>query len=618
MDKVPFVNLPPRGVLSDAPVVPGLPGFAGKFLPLEEVRKLYGRLRSAPRGFQLDALLAEMNINLQVHAADLERVPRKGPLVAVANHPFGVLDGAVLAVLLSRARPDVKILTNSLLEDIPELHQQCFFVDPFRTGLSAEKNKRPVKLALEWLQQGRTLAVFPAGEVSQWNLRQAQITDPAWNTLAARLIRKTGASALPVYFCGRNSVSFQLAGMINPRLRTFFLLQEFLEQRNKVVQVRIGSAIPSTLISNLENDEEATEYLRLRTYLLAYRGKKTTSLPSKMRSALPRKIEAIAPEAPTQFIIDDLNRLPVERLLVENADFAVYVARGSELPHSLEELGRLREITFRAAGEGTGRSADLDSFDPYYWHLLLWSKQNHELAGSYRAANSDEVIRQYGVKGLYTNTVFRYDEQLFMKIGSALELGRSFVRPVYQRQYGPLLLLWKGIARFVAAHPETPVLFGAVSISNEYTSLSREMMVRYFERRNDGLDFAGLVQPRTPMRAPMIRRSDCRAICRVLRDLDELADPISDIEEDGKGLPILLKQYAKLGGRLVGFNLDRKFSDVLDGLVIVDLRQTQPSVLERYMGKEGYANFRSVHASQVASLDIPFLGNDSAAIHAAF
>jgi len=618
MDKVPFVNLPPRGVLSDAPVVPGLPGFAGKFLPLEEVRKLYGRLRSAPRGFQLDALLAEMNINLQVHAADLERVPRKGPLVAVANHPFGVLDGAVLAVLLSRARPDVKILTNSLLEDIPELHQQCFFVDPFHTGLSAEKNKRPLKLALEWLQQGRTLAVFPAGEVSQWNLRQAQITDPAWNTLAARLIRKTGASALPVYFCGRNSVSFQLAGMINPRLRTFFLLQEFLEQRNKVVQVRIGSAIPSTLISNLENDEEATEYLRLRTYLLAYRGKKTTSLPSKMRSALPRKIEAIAPEAPTQFIIDDLNRLPVERLLVENADFAVYVARGSELPHSLEELGRLREITFRAAGEGTGRSADLDSFDPYYWHLLLWSKQNHELAGSYRAANSDEVIRQYGVKGLYTNTVFRYDEQLFMKIGSALELGRSFVRPVYQRQYGPLLLLWKGIARFVAAHPETPVLFGAVSISNEYTSLSREMMVRYFERRNDGLDFAGLVQPRTPMRAPMIRRSDCRAICRVLRDLDELADPISDIEEDGKGLPILLKQYAKLGGRLVGFNLDRKFSDVLDGLVIVDLRQTQPSVLERYMGKEGYANFRSVHASQVASLDIPFLGNDSAAIHAAF
>ncbi len=134
-------------------------------------------------------------------------------------------------------------------------------------------------------------------------------------------------------------------------------------------------------------------------------------------------------------------------MLIENADFAVYTARASELPHALDELGRLREVTFRAAGEGTGRSADLDEFDAYYWHLLLWSKEKRELAGAYRAGNTDEIIRRHGVKGLYTNTVFRYDERLFLKIGSALELGRSFVRPEYQRQYAPLLLLWKGIAR---------------------------------------------------------------------------------------------------------------------------------------------------------------------------
>jgi hypothetical protein len=171
------------------------------------------------------------------------------------------------------------------------------------------------------------------------------------------------------------------------------------------------------------------------------------------------------------------------------------------------------------------------------------------------------------------------------------------VRPEYQRQYAPLLLLWKGIARFVAARPETPVLFGAVSISNEYNSLSREMIVRYFEQRQDGdsREFSDLIQARTPFRAPKIRRWDCGAICGALRDLDELAEPISDIEEDGKGLPILLKQYAKVGGRLVGFNLDRKFSDVVDGLVIVDLRQTDPQVLERYMGKSGHANFRHFH-----------------------
>jgi putative hemolysin len=589
-----------RGVLTEPPLLAGLPGFAGKFIPMEQARELYQRVRLAPQGFRLEALLAEMKIKLDVQATDLERIPVKGPLVAVANHPFGVLDGAALAVLLLRVRPDVKILTNSLLDGIPDLREHCIFVDPFRTPFSADKNVKPLKQAMEWLRQGGALAVFPAGEVSQWNVREAQVTDPAWNTVAARLVRKAGASALPVYFCGRNSVTFQLLGLIHPRLRTLFLLQEFLQQREKDVRVRIGKAIPSELIANLDSDEEATEYLRLRTYLLSYRGKNPISLPAKMRAALPRKPqEPIASEVPSRFVVNDIAALPAERLLVENAEFAVYAARASELPHLLDELGRLREITFRAAGEGTGRSADLDHFDAYYWHLLLWNKGKQELAGAYRVGNTDEIIRKHGIKGLYTNTVFRYDEQLFLKIGSALELGRSFVRLEYQRQYAPLLLLWKGIARFVAARPETPVLFGAVSISNEYSSLSREMIVRYFEQRSvkdeDGREFAGLVQARTPFRAPRLRRWDCGAICSALRDLDELAEPISDVEEDGKGLPILLRQYANVGGRLVGFNLDRKFSDVVDGLMIVDLRQTDPSVLERYMGREGYAGFRQFH-----------------------
>ncbi len=605
MPNLPMERDRERGALTEPPLLPGLPGFAGKFIPLEQARELYERVRTAPPGFRLEALLAEMKVKLVVQPADIERIPVHGPLVAVANHPFGVLDGVALAVLLSRVRSDVKILTNSLLESIPELHEHCIFVDPFNTSSSTDKNLKPLREAMEWLRQGRALAVFPAGEVSQWNVREGQITDPAWNTVAARLVRKTGASALPVYFCGRNSVTFQLLGLINPRLRTLFLLQEFLQQRDRDVQVRIGGAIPSELIVNLDSDEEATEYLRLRTYLLSYRGKKQLSLPTRMRSALPRKPqEPIAAEVPSRFVVNDIAALPAERMLVENAEFAVYAARASELPHLLDELGRLREITFRAAGEGTGRSLDLDQFDAYYWHLLLWNKEKQELAGAYRAGNTDQIIRDHGIKGLYTNTVFRYDEQLFLKIGSALELGRSFVRPEYQRQYAPLLLLWKGIARFVAAHPETPVLFGAVSISNEYSSLSREIIVRYFEQRKfkdeDGREFADLIHARTPFRAPKLRRWDCGALCSLLQDLDQLAEPISDVEEDGKGLPILLKQYAKVGGRLVGFNLDRKFSDVVDGLVIVDLRQTDPSVLERYMGKQGYAGFRGFHQSTSA------------------
>ena len=238
MPKLPTTRDEEPAILSDSPHVPGLPGFAGKFIPMEQARELYQRVRLAPRGFRLQALLAEMQIKVEVQSADLERIPAKGALVAVANHPFGMLDGAALGVLLSRVRPDVKILANSLLESIPELHEHCIFVDPFRAASAGDKNASALESAVEWLSGGGALAVFPADEVSQWNLWQGQVTDPAWNTVAARLVRSTGADALPIYFCGHNSVQFQLLGLINPHFRTLFLLQEFLQQRVKDVQVR--------------------------------------------------------------------------------------------------------------------------------------------------------------------------------------------------------------------------------------------------------------------------------------------------------------------------------------------------------------------------------------------
>jgi putative hemolysin len=280
---------------------------------------------------------------------------------------------------------------------------------------------------------------------------------------------------------------------------------------------------------------------------------------------------------------------------VETGEFSVYAAQAPEIPHLLQEVGRLREVTFREVGEGTGKHSDLDRFDRHYWHLLLWSKSKDELVGAYRVGNTSEIVAEQGVGGLYTNTLFRYDERLFHRMGSALELGRSFIRCEYQRQYAPLLLLWKAIARFVAVRPETPVLFGAVSVSNTYNRASRELIYAFFEARKQGDELAGLVTPRRPYRPIRMGRWDSRAACHILRDLDELSEPIADVEVDGKGLPILLKQYAKVGGKLLGFNVDRKFSDVLDGLVVVDLRQTEATILDRYMGREEAAAFRRYH-----------------------
>jgi putative hemolysin len=583
-------------VLSRVVEFTGLPPLAEKFVPVNRLRDLYRRVRGSANGFRLETLLEEMRITLRVDAADVARVPATGPVVVVANHPFGMLDGAALAVLLMRVRRDVKVITNFLLGDVPELKQHCIFVDPFESQRSHQSNHRALREALDWLMLGGMIAVFPAGEVSHWQFPQAQIADPAWNDTAVRLIRKTGATALPVYFCGHNSVGFQLFGMVHPRLRTAFLLQEFLQQEGRTVEVRVGGEIEAEAISGVADDRQAVEYLRWRTYLLGRRNKAEISWPEAMKSKLSlRPQKALAQAVSAELLAGELDRLPRERCLVGSGDLAVYVVEAEQTPQMLQELGRLREVTFRQAGEGTGKSLDLDRFDRYYWHLLLWNKEKRELVGAYRVGNTSEILPHYGISGLYTSTLFRYDERVFDKIGPALELGRSFVRPEYQRQYAPLLLLWKGIARLVAMHPELPVLFGAVSISNDYNRASREMIYRFFEWRMQHDELSGMIKPRRPFRPARLRPWDCGAMSCGLRHLEDLSQPITDVEVDGKGLPILLRQYAKIGGRLLGFNVDRKFSNVLDGLVVVDLRQTESSVLERYMGREGAARFRKQH-----------------------
>ncbi len=581
------------GVLSR---VAQFPGIAAKLTPIGKIRDLYRRVQQSPEGFRVENLLAEMRIELRISSTDQSRIPLTGPVVVVANHPYGVMDGAILTVLLTRVRPDVKILTNFVLADVPELQQHCLFVDPFQTDRSIESNRKTMREALAWLQRGGMLAIFPAGEVSHLQMPVAHIADPAWNETAVRLIGRTGAVALPIYFCGHNSVGFQFLGMIHPRLRTTFLLQEFLQHEGKTVEVRIGSPIAHESIQSCSGDREATEYLRWRTYLLARRKKAATSWPTTLRSRLAARVqEPVAAPLSPELLSAEIEALPATNRLAENGDFSVHLGSASEIPNLLLEVGRLRELTFRSAGEGTGKRRDLDSFDEYYSHILLWNKTKRELVGAYRAGDTAEILVRRGTDGLYTSTLFRYEERLFQKLGPALELGRSFVRPEYQRQYAPLLLLWKGIARLVAMRTDIAVLFGAVSISNDYNGASREMIYSFFQARMQEDELAAYIEPRRPFRPGFLRRWDCRSMCHALRHLDELSEPITDVEVDGKGLPILLRQYAKIGGKLLGFNVDRKFSNVLDGLVVVDLRQTDSAVLERYMGREAARRFRNAH-----------------------
>jgi len=567
-----------------------------RLMPLERVRDLYRRAQRPTSRSILENVLSEMRVECRISGSDLARIPTTGPVVVTANHPFGLLDGAVLGALLSRVRSDVKILTNFLLAEIPEMDEHCIFVDPFGGQHSSVHNRKGVRQAVAWLAGGGMLATFPAGEVSHIRFSDLGISDPEWNSMAARLVRLTNAVALPVFLPGCNSATFQALGLLHPQLRTAWLLNEFLQQTDRTVEVRVGSRIPAAKLDEIGSDRNAANYLRWRTYVLAQRGQPARRLPPALDSMLNRRtLRRIADALPAEALRREVDQLPVSQCLFENCDYSVYAAKAREVPKLLQETARLREITFRAAGEGTGNSADLDRFDHYYTHVLLWNKAKGELAGGYRLGLTTEILPHLGIAGLYTNTLFRFHPRFFEKLGPALELGRSFIRLEYQRQYAPLLTLWKGIGRYLVQHPQFATLFGAVSISNGYSRWSRELIYRFFQERAGSRDQGRLVKPRCRFRARWARPMDQNAVSLQLNELEHLTDPIADVESDGKGVPILLKHYARLGGRILSFNLDREFSDTLDGLVLVDLPQSNPTLLQRYMGEDGFRAFTSYH-----------------------
>jgi putative hemolysin len=310
---------------------------------------------------------------------------------------------------------------------------------------------------------------------------------------------------------------------------------------------------------------------------------------------------AIAAPVAQTLLKAEVEALPAEQRLIASGQFLVQYARAAQIPWCLQEIGRLRELTFRAAGEGTGKSSDIDLFDAYYLHLFVWDAQAGAIVGAYRMGRVDEILERYGRRGLYTQSLFKYGPRFLENIHPAIELGRSFVRAEYQRSFSPLMLLWRGIGRFILRSPRYAVLFGPVSISNNYAPLSRRLIVDYLNMNNIRADLARHVKPRRPFRGARSEIWDQVEIAN-LKDIEDLSRVVASIERDCKGVPILLRQYLKLGGRLLGFNADDQFSDALDGLIMVDLRASDPRVLARYMGEEGAAAFLAAHRNDIGSL----------------
>lgn len=568
--------------------------------------------RGAERPF-CERSIESLGVRIDVDEADFARIPRSGPLIVVSNHPYGGLDGIVLGALLQRVRPDVRLFANYLLRMIPEMHDVSIFVDPFGGVEATSRNLRGTRAAIRWVRDGGVLGVFPAGEVSHLTLQRRTVTDPPWSHTVARLVAATGAAVMPIFFHGENSKLFQAAGLIHPRLRTMLLPRELLRRRQQPVRIEIGSVIPNERLARvLDNASKAgdsrdhgvaevTEYLRVRTYILRGRAEPASAIAgasgrgASMTAAPPQPDEPIVPALPAAEVEAEIAGLPAEQCLAQSGELHAWIGTAAELPRVMRELGRLREKTFRLVGEGTGKAIDLDRFDQHYLHLFIWHRTQRKIAGAYRLGPTDEILRRDGVRGLYTSTLFDYQPRLLEQIGPALEMGRSFIVPEFQRDYTPLLLLWKGIGEFLVRNPRYRRLFGPVSVSDEFHTMTKQLLMTFLRAHSFDDGLAALVAPRNPPRTIPFRDADPRRLATLVQDMSDVEELVREIESNRRSVPVLLRQYLRLNAKLLGFNIDPQFGDVLDGLVLVDVPAMDRPLLNRYLGRDGAAAYLTYH-----------------------
>ncbi len=588
-----------------AGIRPGLPRTAYRCVaPLFEraigiraVNQLYDDSRGTPSETFFQTVLENLGVRYRFSQQEAARIPPEGPVFVIANHPFGGLDGIILGDLLLSIRPDSRLLVNYLLLRMSEMDPIVFGIDPFGGTEAARFNGRSVRDSLRWLREGHLLGTFPAGEVSHFRLRQGRVTDSDWNPVSAKLIRKSGAAVVPIFFSGGNGILFNALGTIHPRLRTLLLARELGNKKGREISLRIGSPIPPSRIAEFTDERSLLEFVRLRTYLLGGSDRRPHG-PLRIRPNLrfprpstPRKDppghQPLIDPVPTERILAEIARIPPEGLVLEKKQFRVYIVRGSDAPDILLELGRLRELTFREVKEGTGKPYDTDHFDLDYLQLFLWNEEEQQIIGGYRKGQTDMILPVKRKRGFYTSTLFRFRTAFLERLDPAMEMGRSFIVPSYQRKFATLSLIWQGIGGFIARNPRYRYLFGPVSINCEYETISKDLIIHFLRGNNFDKFLSGKVKAKSPpSKSKLLSKEEREAIARGVKDIDDVSALIAEIEPDKKGVPTLLRHYVKLNARFLSFNVDADFSDVLDGLMVVDLLETDPKTVRFFMGSE--------------------------------
>lgn len=514
----------------------------------------------------VEQALDHFDFGVTVSDRERERIPAWGRVVIVANHPIGSLDGLALLKLVGEVRRDVKVVANDVLAVVEPARSLLLPVD----NMGARTGRDNLRAIEQHLLNDGAVIIFPAGEVSR--MGATGIRDGRWRHGFLRFAAKTRAPILPMFVDARNSALFYSLSMVAKPLSTLWLVREMFKHNSQSVRVRIGQAIDFEVYNNLPLDSRAkVKLFRRHLYKI---GK------NRGEGCFHNSAESVAHPEDRQQLRAEIRQC--ELLGTTRDGMAIYLHRFESDSALMREIGRLREVSFRAVGEGCGRRRDIDAYDRDYDHLVLWDDEALELVGAYRLRRTSDLVERAGdARLLYSSTLFNYEAESAPYLREGVELGRSFVQPRYWGRRS-LDLLWYGIGAYVKKFPQVRYLFGPVSISNRYPGASKDLLVSFYRHYFPApVQWARGRLPYQYTNAGAPNRwdgSDYNAGFTALKA--ELA--ALDLQ-----VPTLYKQYSELcddgGVHFVDFNIDPDFSDCVDGLVLVDLHRLKDGKRRRYL-----------------------------------
>ena len=538
-------------------------------LRINKINKLYSGVSNYTGTEFIDHLIKELKITYEFNEEELSRIPKDGAFITVSNHPYGGIDGMLKVKIISQVRDDYKVMANFLLQKLDPVKDYILPVNPFEDRKDAKSSLAGIKSFFKHLDEGSPLGIFPAGEVSSYNLHSVGISDREWMESALKMIKKAQVPVIPIYFSGTNSRLFHILGLLHPTLRTARLPSELFNKKKKTIHIRIGNPISVKDQNEFKDISRYGRFLRAKTYSLG----SAMEVHKFFRAANSRavKMEELVPAVESEKLEQEIKLIKDQYLLFESSEFQVFCCPPIHIPSIMNELGRLREKTFRQVGEGTNRSIDVDEYDLYYHQLFIWDNEEKKIVGAYRVGKGKEILNHYGVKGFYLHSLFRFKSKFEETLKESLELGRSFIVEDYQKKALPLFLLWKGILYFLIKNPDYRYLIGPVSISNQFSTFSKGMIIKYIMLNHYSKEFGKMVKPRKKFVVGEVQDLDTDIIMESASNLNKFDRFIKEVETSNYNMPVLLKKYLKLNGKIIGFNIDPKFNNALDGLLVLDL-----------------------------------------------